>query len=697
MRTMHFDRRRLVPLVVAVFMILAAAAAGAQVTSDFSVTASPGVNIPLGPALADGTAFYSIGGGISIKADYTMPFAQFLYAGVDLDADLLPIYNSQKSLTLLSFGPEVGVQFFPFQRFGIRVAAMGGMYAGMVEAGTVLNPWVGGMLDFSYLVSPSFSIGLGTSYKYTFTDTSTIYTGLGVSIGARYNIGAGSGSGIIKIEPDVAPIFPLFYSYYDKNAAGVLKISNTGSAAVQDVQVSFYVKQFMDQPKLAWQGKELARGQEVSAWVYALFTDRIFSVVEETKVAGEIQVSYKYLGQDVNTSYPVSVVVRNRNAMTWDDTSKAAAFVTTNDPWVRSFSARAVPDARSKGRMAVNATFRAAMSLFDAMNVHGVAYLPDPVTFASKVAKQDAVDYLQFPAQTLEIKAGDCDDLSILYTALLESAGIETAFITVPGHIYMAFNLGMDPRQATAVFGGDANLIIRDNATWIPVEITKVKDGFVKAWQVGAQEWKNATSSNNAAFFPLRPAWSKYAPANTGDIIKTPVLPPDSSKIYEAYTKELQGLYDDNVQPRAKALTDALKTRKNDLKLLNSLGVLYARFGMYPEARTQFEQVVKIGGDIPPALINIGNIEYLAGRNESAFGYFQRALAKAPKNSAALQGVALTGYELGRKDEVNVALEALKHTDPDAADRLASLGTNANSSGRAASADKEITSWTDAE
>ena len=32
--------------------------------------------------------------------------------------------------------------------------------------------------------------------------------------------------------------------------------------------------------------------------------------------------------------------------------------------------------------------------------------------------------------QTLEYRAGDCDDLSILYSALLESVGVETAFIT---------------------------------------------------------------------------------------------------------------------------------------------------------------------------------------------------------------------------------------------------------------------------
>jgi tetratricopeptide (TPR) repeat protein len=689
-----FLNKAVFPLVA--ILMLAATAADAQVTSDFSLTASPGVNIPLGPALADGTPFYGLGGGISIKADYTMPFAQYLYAGLAFDADIIPIYNSQKSLTLLSAGPVLGVQFFPFQRFGIRLAGFGGMYAGMVEAGTVLNPYVGGLLDFSYLISPQFSLGLGASFKYNLTPSASIYQGIGVSIGARYNIGAGSGSGIIRIEPDVAPIFPLFYSYYEKNAAGVLKIKNTGNSPVQNVEVKFYVKQFMEQPMLAWQGKELGRNEEVSTWVYALFTDKIFSVTEETKVAGEVQVTYSYLGQDVSSSYPVAVVIRNRNAMTWDDTNKAAAFVTTNDPWVRSFTARAVPDARSKSK-AINGTFRAAMALFDAVGLHGVSYLADPVTFAAKVAKQDAVDYLQFPAQTLEVKAGDCDDLSILYASLLESASIQTAFITIPGHIYMAFNVEMDPRTAIAMFGSDRDLIIRDGTTWIPVEITRVKDGFLKAWQTGAQEWRNASTANNAAFYEVRAAWDKYKPANTGDIIKSPVLPPDSSKIYDAYLKEQQAFFADNYQPRIKAITDALKTKKNDLKLLNGLGVLYARFGMYTEAKTQFEQVVKIGGELPSALVNLGNIEYLAGKNDSAFGYFRRALAKAPSSSTALQGIALTGYELGKTTEVNVALDTLKQTDPDAAERLSSLGTGSSGTGRAASTEKEITSWTDAE
>jgi hypothetical protein len=56
----------------------------------------------------------------------------------------------------------------------------------------------------------------------------------------------------------------------------------------------------------------------------------------------------------------------------------------------------------------------------------------DPVTPYKKFSQNLSVDFLQFPNQTLEYKARDCDDLSMLYNALLESVGIKTAFITIP-------------------------------------------------------------------------------------------------------------------------------------------------------------------------------------------------------------------------------------------------------------------------
>ena len=55
------------------------------------------------------------------------------------------------------------------------------------------------------------------------------------------------------------------------------------------------------------------------------------------------------------------------------------------------------------------------------------------------VSKQSgATDFLQFPRETLRYTTGDCDDLSILYCSVMQSLNIDTALITVPGHIYVA-------------------------------------------------------------------------------------------------------------------------------------------------------------------------------------------------------------------------------------------------------------------
>ena len=54
-----------------------------------------------------------------------------------------------------------------------------------------------------------------------------------------------------------------------------------------------------------------------------------------------------------------------------------------------------------------------------------------------------SVDFLQFPYQTLLYHGGDCDDLSILNCSLFEALGIQTAFITIPGHIYMAYEISL--------------------------------------------------------------------------------------------------------------------------------------------------------------------------------------------------------------------------------------------------------------
>lgn len=55
-----------------------------------------------------------------------------------------------------------------------------------------------------------------------------------------------------------------------------------------------------------------------------------------------------------------------------------------------------------------------------------VGYLSDP----------PARDYIQAPEETLKIKAGDCEDLSILLASLLNNSGVPTYLVFTPDHAY---------------------------------------------------------------------------------------------------------------------------------------------------------------------------------------------------------------------------------------------------------------------
>jgi len=52
----------------------------------------------------------------------------------------------------------------------------------------------------------------------------------------------------------------------------------------------------------------------------------------------------------------------------------------------------------------------------------------------------------------------------------MEAVGVNTAFITIPGHIYSAFRLNMSHDEARRSYNNPADLILEDDGTvWVPV------------------------------------------------------------------------------------------------------------------------------------------------------------------------------------------------------------------------------------
>ena len=142
------------------------------------------------------------------------------------------------------------------------------------------------------------------------------------------------------------------------------------------------------------------------------------------------------------------------------------------------------------------------MAIHDALTLYGLTYSTDPV--ATLNSDNKTVDYIQFPQQTLDYKGGKCSDFSVLYASMFEAIGVESAFITIPGHIFMAVALQMSPDDVRKTFQNSDDFIYQDGKVWLPIEITLREGGFLKAWQLGAKEWRENKAKNQAAL--LSPA-----------------------------------------------------------------------------------------------------------------------------------------------------------------------------------------------
>jgi hypothetical protein len=101
-------------------------------------------------------------------------------------------------------------------------------------------------------------------------------------------------------------------------------------------------------------------------------------------------------------------------------------------------------------------------------------------------------DFVQYPSETLKLKGGDCDDLSVLYSSLLESIGIETALVDYRARNDVRHvNILVNTKQATLITSNDTKYFVRKNEfgvdeIWITIETTSLTD-FDTAWNLGSE------------------------------------------------------------------------------------------------------------------------------------------------------------------------------------------------------------------
>jgi tetratricopeptide (TPR) repeat protein len=327
-----------------------------------------------------------------------------------------------------------------------------------------------------------------------------------------------------------------------------------------------------------------------------------------------------------------------------------------------------------------------AMALYAALIQHNLGYNIDP-TSSYKVLSKDSlqVDYVQFPRQTLMFKGGDCDDLAVCFASLLEAIGIPSAFITIPGHIYVALGLEMDGSKAKAWFSDPDDLIFaQDGSVWVPVEITKLNDSnpdFLEAWEEGAKEWREHDDRGQAKLLPTRSAWETYEPVAASFMTETVALP-DTEKVLEVFQRDLSRFIGLEIADQELTMKAKLSRDPNNPRYLNILGTLYARYGLSDKAREQFTAAV-VSKEYFAALMNLGHLEFLDEDYEEAEEYYERALKAYPDNAHAILALARTDHELENYGNVKRYYSQLQDLDPELAEEYSYLDLRASESVRA--------------
>ena len=635
---------------------------------------------------------YSFGLGASVAGHF--PFgAAGLEATAGLDYQNAFLQAGAGNLTLLRASGGIGWTFLRQEAFSLGVWARTGAFLALYGGSDpLLDPFVSAGLRADFRIANGVSIALEPGYDQLLAMSSGSLTSFysGISAAIRVFIEpakalVGTRRPKLKIEPPVfGAIFPVAYKYYDKNPFGSVKIENGEAAAISDVQVKFFVPSYMQGPTIVATITEMKRGEVVEIPLTALFSSDVLKITETDTVQSQITVAYTAGKDALQTDQTASLRMYSRNTITWDDDRRAAAFVTANDPTVKKLASNAVAAIGDAVATPFTDAMRNAMVLFTALQQYGIQYKIDPNSSYIELSKSgDAPDYLQFPLQTLDYRTGDCDDMSILYAAMLESVGVEAAFITVPGHIYTAFELGQDLDAAKKVYSTVNDLIARDDGTvWIPVEATMLDKGFVAAWAAGAKQWREASANKTQALIPIRQAWGLYAPTWFGSSEQPDVVErfPKPNVAAQKYTAIERQLAERELAPFVQDLQARIKTRSSAL-LMNKLGTTYARFGIYDKAEAQFK--LAAASNYAPALQNLGNLYYLKGDYKNAAAQYEKAKALNPDSASIVISLARARYELEEWAKAKQLLAEAKVLDPAIAESYAYLGGGTAESARA--------------
>lgn len=461
----------------------------------------------------------------------------------------------------------------------------------------------------------------------------------------------------VKIESlKVESLFPAKLGHYQDSPVGMIALAHgdaKGAPAV-DVNVSIYVPRFMQmKSEVAVGTLEAGERREVPLKV-TLDNATLFATEENTPTQAEVVVEYTVAGGKMQSRRVVPLVVYGRRAIDWSESTPIAAFVTPQEDAVRTFARAAVVP----NEAALPEPVTQAIAMFQAMSQAQLKYVKDPVL----PARSGALDTVQFARETLQTKTGDCDDLSVLYATMLESVGVETAFLLVPGHVLVGVNAGVPPDALDRLTIDPSRVLVHEGKAYLPVETTMVGKPFREAWAQGATtvaRLGGKAGAEGLTVVETRQGWASYPPAPLPRMAGAALAKPDPKAAGTLEEARLVVAQRDAAKKERESALAAAVAKDPASPDAAAYATLLARQGQLEQARA----VLKAALDKKPGSVmltnNLANVDVLAGDAASAVGRYRAILEQAgPRKGDVLTNLGIAYSQAGDPQKAVEAFDA---------------------------------------
>lgn len=320
------------------------------------------------------------------------------------------------------------------------------------------------------------------------------------------------------------------------------------------------------------------------------------------------------------------------------------SFVTPKDDTLRDYVRRVVNEFQPNPGP-LNDKLVSAMALFSSLTASGTNYQIDPNTPFTEL-RDDQIDYVQFPRETLRLKSGDCDDLSVLISAGLENLGTNTAFVEIPGHLFLMFDSGISAEDYGLISQDPSLLAIKDGNVWIPLEATMVNASFTEAWAEGARKYHQALREGNLGIIDLDEAWKQYKPVTLRKASYSIALP-EAARTHRLVSREMNLLLGKSIDRLVLPYQTMVVSNPNNITARMQIAILYARYGLYEDAEIAFETLIELAPNNSAVYSNQGNLYFLQHDYTKAIANYTHAANLDSEDGGILINLSMAQYKAG--------------------------------------------------